>query len=203
MSKPHIVYVTERARIEGDDVTYLEKLLYGRPDALLIREKDLSDEALMAFAAPLVPIAMRYGVDLILRGTPLMARQLGIRRIQLSYREALASPLPQDFESVGVSVHSLDEALTAAKLGASYVTYGHIFTSTCKPGLPPRGLASLDDIVAKCPIPVLAIGGINLDTISFLLPSKMYGICLMSASMTDSEPQTLTTRLRNICNQNA
>ena len=145
MSKPHIVYVTERARIEGDDVTYLEKLLSGRPDALLIREKDLSDEALMAFAAPLVPIAMRYGVDLILRGTPLMARQLGIRRIQLSYREALASPLPQDFESVGVSVHSLDEALTAAKLGASYVTYGHIFTSTCKPGLPPRGLASLDD----------------------------------------------------------
>lgn len=201
MCKPKIIYVTERARIQGDAHTYLEKLLSGYPDALLIREKDLSTDDLIAFAAPLVPVAKRYNVPLILRGSAEVAQRLGIHRLQLSYKEATEAPLPQGFESVGVSVHSLEEALGAARIGASYITYGHIFTSTCKPGLPPRGLAALDDIVANCPIPVYAIGGINLETLPFLLPSKPNGVCLMNASMTDSEPQTLTTRLRSICNK--
>lgn len=193
-----LIYVTERRRIQGDAHDYLSRLLSGRPDALLIREKDLSPEELIRFAAPLVPIAERYGVPLILRGTPALAQRLGIRNLQLSYAEALATPLPQDFDSVGVSVHSLAEALEAQRRGATTVTYGHIFTSPCKPGLPPRGTAALDEIVRACTIPVHAIGGITADTLPFLLPIHPAAACLMSASMTDPEPETLTTRLRRI-----
>ena len=193
-----LIYVTERRRIQGDAHNYLLRLLSGRPDALLIREKDLSDEELIHFAAPLVPIAERCGVPLILRGSAEQARQLGIFRLQLSFAEAIAAPLPQDFDSIGVSVHSLEEALAAQKLGAATITYGHIFTSPCKPGLPPRGTAALDEIVRACTIPVHAIGGITADTLPFLLPIYPAAACLMSASMTDPEPETLTTRLRRI-----
>lgn len=193
-----LIYVTERRRIQGDAHDYLSRLLSGRPDALLIREKDLPDEALIRFAAPLVPIAERYGVSLILRGSAEEARQLGISHLQLSFAEALAAPLPQDFDSIGVSVHSLAEALEAQRRGATTVTYGHIFTSPCKPGLPPRGTAALDEIVRACTIPVYAIGGITSDTLPFLLPIHPAAACLMSASMTDPEPETLTTRLRRI-----
>ena len=193
-----LIYVTERRRVQGDAHDYLSRLLSGRPDALLIREKDLSDEALIRFAAPLVPIAERCGVPLILRGSAEQARQLGISRLQLSFAEAIAAPLPQDFDSIGVSVHSLAEALEAQRRGATTVTYGHIFTSPCKPGLPPRGTAALDEIVRACTIPVYAIGGITSDTLPFLLPIHPAAACLMSASMTDPEPETLTTRLRRI-----
>ena len=193
-----LIYVTERRRIQCDAHDYLSRLLSGRPDALLIREKDLSDEALIHFAAPLVPIAERCGVPLILRGSAEEARQLGISRLQLSFAEAIAAPLPQDFDSIGVSVHSLEEALEAQRRGATTVTYGHIFTSPCKPGLPPRGTAALDEIVRACTIPVYAIGGITSDTLPFLLPIHPAAACLMSASMTDPEPETLTTRLRRI-----
>ncbi len=193
-----LIYVTERRRIQGDAHNYLLRLLSGRPDALLIREKDLSDEELIHFAAPLVPIAERCGVPLILRGSAEEARQLGISRLQLSFAEAIAAPLPQDFDSIGVSVHSLEEALEAQRRGATTVTYGHIFTSLCKPGLPPRGTAALDEIVRACTIPVYAIGGITSDTLPFLLPIHPAAACLMSASMTDPEPETLTTRLRRI-----
>ena len=193
-----LIYVTERRRIAGDPLDYLTRLLSDQPDGLLIREKDLSDDALCDFAAPLVPIAEKYGVPLILRGTPALARRLGIRRLQLSYAEALAAPLPLDFDSVGVSVHSLEEALQAQHHGADTVTYGHIFTSPCKPGLPPRGTAALDEIVRACAIPVHAIGGITATTLPFLLPINPAAACLMSASMTDPHPETLTTRLRRI-----
>ena len=137
-------------------------------------------------------------MPLILRGSAEEARQLGISRLQFSFAEAIAAPLPQDFDSIGVSVHSLEEALAAQKLGADTVTYGHIFTSPCKPGLPPRGTAALDEIVRACTIPVYAIGGITSDTLPFLLPIYPAAACLMSASMTDPEPETLTTRLRRI-----
>lgn len=194
-----LIYVTERRRIQGDPLDYLTRLLSGKPDGLLIREKDLDDDALYAFAAPLVPIAADYGVPLILRGSAELAQRLGIRALQLSYAEATAAPLPQGFEAVGVSVHSREEAMQAARLGADRVTYGHIFASPCKPSLPPRGPAALDDVVRSCPVPVYAIGGITAATLPFLLPIQPQGVCLMSASMTDPEPETLTTRLRCLC----
>lgn len=193
-----IIYVTERRRITGDPLGYLTRLLSGQPDALLIREKDLSADALYAFAAHLVPIARHYGVPLILRGTSEAARHIGITHLQLSYAEAIAAPLPQEFDSVGISVHSLEEALSAQQLGASSVTYGHIFSSPCKPNLPPRGIASLEEIVQACNIPVYAIGGITKDTLPLLYPANPAAACLMSASMTDPNPETLTTRLRSI-----
>ncbi|MDO4281669.1 MAG: thiamine phosphate synthase [Peptococcaceae bacterium] len=193
-----LIYVTQRAKIAGDPHRYLAELLAGRPDGLVIREKDLSDDALYDFAAPLVPIAARYDVPLILRGSPDLARRLGIRHLQLSFAECMAAPLPEGFASVGVSVHALSEALDAQKHGASHVTYGHIFVSQCKPGLPPRGLAALEEIAGACTIPVRAIGGINAQTLPFLLPTGASAACLMSTAMTDPEPQTLTTRLRRI-----
>lgn len=201
MSKMKLIYVTEQQRIIGDKRHYFEKLLSGQPDGLIIREKYLTDEQLLAFSEPLVPLAERYQVPLILRGSPEIAKKLGIRQLQLSFPEAMRAPLPSGFDEIGVSVHHLDEAIAAETHGASRVTYGHIFTSPCKPGLPPRGVAALDEIAQACRIPVFAIGGITLDTLPFLLPTKIAGACLMSASMTDPHPETLTTRLRAILEQ--
>ena len=201
MSKMKLIYVTQQQRIIGDKRHNFEKLLSGQPDGLIIREKYLTDEQLLSFSEPLVPLAERYQVPLILRGSPEIAKKLGIRQLQLSFPEAMRAPLPSGFDEIGVSVHHLDEAIAAEAHGASRVTYGHIFTSPCKPGLPPRGVAALDEIAQACRIPVFAIGGITLDTLPFLLPTKIAGACLMSASMTDPHPETLTTRLRAILEQ--
>lgn len=201
MKKIKIFYVTEQKRIIGDKRHYFEELLSGQPDGLIIREKYLTNDELLAFAESLVPIAERFHVPLILRGTPEIAKKLGIRQLQLSFPEAMRAPLPSGFDEIGVSVHHIDEAIAAEAHGASRITYGHIFTSPCKPGLPPRGVAALDEIAQACRIPVFAIGGITLETLPFLLPTKISGACLMSASMTDPSPETLTTRLRTILEQ--
>ena len=201
MKKIKIFYVTEQKRIIGDKRHYFEELLSGQPDGLIIREKYLTNDELLAFAESLVPIAERFHVPLILRGTPEIAKKLGIRQLQLSFPEAMRAPLPSGFDEIGVSVHHIDEAIAAEAHGASRITYDHIFTSPCKPGLPPRGVAALDEIAQACRIPVFAIGGITLETLPFLLPTKIAGACLMSASMTDPSPETLTTRLRTILEQ--
>lgn len=47
------------------------------------------------------------------------------------------------FKTIGTSAHSVEEAIEAQKLGATYISAGHIFATDCKKDLPPRGLEFL------------------------------------------------------------
>lgn len=89
----------------------------------------------------------------------------------------------QGMKVIGTSVHSLEEALEAERLGASYVTAGHIFPTECKPGLEPRGLEFLQKICEGVKIPVYAIGGIHPDNLEKIAQTGAAGACMMSEFM--------------------
>lgn len=63
---------------------------------------------------------------------------------------------------IGVSTHSVQEALMAEEQGADYISFGPIFpTRTKKDAVAPKGLASLTEVINAVAIPVVAIGGIT------------------------------------------
>ncbi len=67
---------------------------------------------------------------------------------------------------VGRTCRTLEEARTALADGADHVGFGPLFGSESKAlAVPPRGLAMLREVTAALPAPVVAIGGITLDTI--------------------------------------
>ena len=90
-----------------------------------------------------------------------------------------------DFLAVGCSIHSVEEAKEAQKLGATYLTAGHIYTTDCKKGLPPRGLDFLREVCNAVTIPVYAIGGIHAGTgqIREVMECGASGACIMSEMM--------------------
>ena len=90
-----------------------------------------------------------------------------------------------EFSVAGTSVHSVEEAVEAEKLGASYISAGHIFSTDCKKGMPPRGLDFLKDVCRSVSIPVYAIGGIRIDKAQLqeLLDCGAAGGCVMSGMM--------------------
>ncbi len=90
-----------------------------------------------------------------------------------------------DFLAVGCSIHSVEEAKEAQKLGATYLTAGHIYTTDCKKGLPPRGLDFLREVCNAVTIPVYAIGGIHAGTGQILevMECGASGACIMSEMM--------------------
>ena len=66
---------------------------------------------------------------------------------------------------IGVSTHS-DAEIDAAQ-GADYIGFGPIFASASKPGRPlppPHGIDGLRRAVRRSQIPVVAIGGITIET---------------------------------------
>lgn len=89
----------------------------------------------------------------------------------------------QGFETVGVSVHSTDEAKEAIRLGATYLTAGHVFLTDCKKGVPARGLDFLRAVCDAVPVPVYAIGGITPQNAPDCLAAGASGVAVMSGVM--------------------
>ncbi len=89
------------------------------------------------------------------------------------------------FDFIGASIHSVEEARKAEKLGASYLTAGHIYETGCKPDLAPRGLGFLREVCQSVDIPVYAIGGIHLEKqqLSEIYEAGARGACIMSVFM--------------------
>ncbi len=110
------------------------------------------------------------------------ARSFGCSKIHL--------PLPlletadiSGFAEVGASTHSVEEAVRAQELGATYITAGHVFSTDCKKGLAPRGTGLLSDIKSEVDIPVYALGGISPENAQKALSAGADGVCVMSGFM--------------------
>jgi len=64
---------------------------------------------------------------------------------------------------IGISTHTLREAIDAERGGADYIGYGPIFHTTTKETKRPMGIDSLKRVRESVNIPVVAIGGITIE----------------------------------------
>ena len=92
------------------------------------------------------------------------------------------------FDTIGVSTHTVQEAISAQQNGATYITASHIFATDCKKGLQPRGLGFLKDVCESVSIPVYAIGGISPENIDMVRKCGAGGACVMSGFMECADP---------------
>lgn len=149
---------------------------------VILREKDLSEGEYLRLAESVLSRCEALGTECTLHSFPSVARKLGCKRLHMPL-PLLTPEITEEFEVVGSSVHSLEQALKAYRLGADYVTAGHIFATDCKKGLAPRGLEFLKSVCENIYIPVYAIGGISEGNIKQVLDCGAAGACIMSGLM--------------------
>jgi thiamine-phosphate pyrophosphorylase len=83
---------------------------------------------------------------------------------------------------IGVTVHSLDQAIRAAGEGANYLGVSPIFPTTTKADAgPPAGLRLLRELKTKSHLSLVAIGGITLLNAPQVIASGAVGVCAISA----------------------
>lgn len=174
---------TDFAACKSDYIEQLQKVTHVT-DYLILREKDMNAAEYAELAKVVLDKCGQNKATIILHSFLPVAEELNYKRIHLPLpvflenREAL-----QEYDLVGVSTHSLEEACLAEKLGASYVTFSHIFVTDCKKGLEPRGLEALKEVCAGVKIPVYALGGINDDNEMLTIKAGAEGACRMSEYM--------------------
>lgn len=153
--------------------------------SIVLREKDLSEKEYKDLAAKVLKICKKNNTECILHTYYKVARELNCKKIHLPLQILKSNiDIYKEFNEVGVSIHSVSEAIEAVKLGATYITAGHIFKTNCKKDIPPRGLSFLASVCSSVNIPVYAIGGISLGNSEKAINAGAYGICIMSGLMT-------------------
>lgn len=185
-----ILCVTNRLLCGGDFLKQMERIAEARPAGIILREKDLSEEEYMDLAGKVMKICTRAGVPCILHSFPAAARKLHAEAIHLPLDLFLAMDEGEkaSFRVIGVSCHSAEEAETAEKHGATYISAGHIFDTDCKRGVPGRGLAFLETTCKAVSVPVYAIGGISPENIDAVRAAGAAGACIMSGLMRCEDP---------------
>lgn len=182
----NVITVTNRKLSSRPFMEQMERVVKLHPKAVILREKDLSEEEYAELAAQILTLCKQYQVPCMLHTYLETARKLQHPYIHLSlFLLKENSEKLSDFLAVGCSIHSVEEAKEAQKLGATYLTAGHIYTTDCKKGLPPRGLDFLREICNAVTIPVYAIGGIHAGTrqIQEVMDCGASGACIMSEMM--------------------
>ncbi len=183
-----LICVTNRQLCHEDFLAQIEKTARLSPKAVILREKDLTEEEYTILAAQVLEICSFYQTPCILHSFPDSAVLLGCHSIHLPLpllRKLNKKNISQTwFTTLGASCHSVEDALEAEKLGCTYITAGHVFETDCKKGLPGRGLAFLEEVCRAVSIPVYAIGGISPGNYQEAMKAGAAGACMMSGFMT-------------------
>jgi len=155
-----------------------------KPDMIILREKDLPENEYERLAIMVREKCRKYEIECILHTYINIAIRLKCRKIHLTVLVLKENSwCLKHFDEVGVSVHSVEEAIWAEKNGAAYVIAGHIFETDCKKGVPSRGLLFINKVCNSVSIPVYAIGGIDNEKIKLLKDTDIAGVCIMLGYM--------------------
>lgn len=147
---------------------------------VILREKDLSTNEYYNLAKKAIAVSDK----IILHSFIDVAINLEYYKIHIPFNIFIKNiETLNNFDIVGVSTHSKEEAKICEKLGADYITYSHIFETDCKKGLKPKGLLALADVCSSVNIPVYALGGINEKNSKLCIEAGAKGVCMMSQAM--------------------
>lgn len=188
-SYEHTIVITNRHLVQGDFLEQLEKVTKLHPHALILREKDLTDDAYESLAKKVFDLCKREDITCFLHNKIEIARKIGCQNIHLSIpvlkglSETEKKALTEDFCEISISCHSMEDVEIAMAGGATQIILGTIFETECKKGVLGKGVEFVREICQKCPLPVYAIGGMNLQRLPLVIDAGAAGCCMMSGFM--------------------
>ncbi len=162
----------------------VEAALRGGVTCVQLREKELSDEAFLKEAVEIKALCRKYHVPFFINDNVNVAIRCGADGIHVGQEDMAAGAvraLVGEDMMIGVSVHTVEEAIEAVKNGADCLGVGAMFSTSTKLDADVLSMQTLYDICHAVEIPVVAIGGLNKGNITKLAGSGVDGVALVSA----------------------
>lgn len=162
----------------------VEAALKGGATCIQLREKDLNGEDFLREAMEISVLCKEYQVPFLINDNVEIAIQCHADGVHVGQEDMEAFKVRQRVGKdmiIGVSVHSVEEALEAVRNGADYLGVGAVFSTSTKADAEVLQKEVLRDICSAVEIPVVAIGGISKTNISQLSGTGVDGVALVSA----------------------
>ena len=194
--------VTDRAWLK-DQTLYqqVEAALKGGVTCVQLREKELDDEAFLSEALEISALCRRYGVPFFINdnvGVAIKCKADGIHVGQDDMSASDVRRLVGDGMMLGVSVHTVQEALEAVKAGADCLGVGAMFSTSTKADADVVTMEDLKDICDAVDVPVVAIGGLGKHNILQLAGTGVDGVALVSAIFSADDIESECRELRKL-----
>jgi thiamine-phosphate pyrophosphorylase len=183
----------------GDWLETAAAALRGGADVLQLREKHLSDAELLERARRLARLCHDHGAACIINDRPDIALAAGADGVHVGQDDlpvAAARRILGPDAVVGISTHSIEQARTALAAAPDYIAVGPMFPTTTKTIAEIAGPALWSAVRAETSLPLVAIGGIRLDTVDRLAALGCRCIAVCQAVIGAADPEDTARRLR-------
>ena len=194
--------VTDRAWLHGKTLyEQVEAALKGGVTCVQLREKELDDDTFLAEAVSIAALCRQYGVPFFINDNVEIAVKCHADGIHVGQEDMATSQVRErvgDDMMIGVSVHTVQEALDAVKAGADCLGVGAMFSTSTKADADVLPMSVLKDICDAVDIPVVAIGGIGKHNIGQLAGTGVDGVALVSAIFSADDIENECRELRRL-----
>lgn len=183
----NVICITDRHLCHRPFAEQMSIVAAMHPKAVILREKDVMEDTYRLLLDRILPVCEEQGVPLIVHTFYNVALERNIPRLQISLQKLreLPADVRKQFDVLGCTVHSVEDAREAVSLGATYVL-ASLATTGAQPHYTThnRLLDFLEEVSGAVDIPVYALGGASREQLDDCLARGAAGICMMSRLMT-------------------
>ncbi len=179
-----------------------ERAVRGGADVIQLRDKSLSCRDLVRIGRRILSVTGPAGTGFIVNDRLDVALACGADGVHLGQgdlRPGVARQIAPPGFVIGVSVRSVEEAVSAEEEGADYVVISPVFSTGSKydagPGLAP---ALIREIRMNVTVPVLAIGGIGPENVCDVIDAGADGVAVISAVVAQPDITAAARRLASL-----
>lgn len=198
--------VTDRGCLASRDLcASIEEAILGGVTLVQLREKNVSSREFLEIATNIKAITSRYEVPLIINDRLDIAQAVDAEGLHIG-QDDLPLPIARKIwgpnKIIGVSAHTLEEALLAQEQGADYLGVGAIYPTPTKADAQHVTLDQLAQIKKSVSIPIVGIGGINETNAREVMATGIDGVSVVSAILGKQDIREAAGKLlKEICSQ--
>ncbi len=189
---------------DKDPLAVLEGALKGGITAFQLREKGenaLVGAELKEFAEKCKALCAQHNVPFIINDDVELALEIGADGVHIGQQDGVIADIREKIGSdkiLGVSTHTVNDALAASDAGANYIGVGPLYESkTKKDAKPVVGPELVKEIKAQLPgLPIVGIGGISERKASAVIGAGASGIAVVSAIAGEDKTEEATRSIK-------
>ena len=173
--------------------------LAGGADLFQLRDKDASDDELLAAAETARERCRAAGALFVLNDRPDLAVACGADGVHVGQEDtpvARAREIVGNDVIVGLSTHSMKQAQAGCRSGADYIAVGPVHATPTKEGRPAIGVEPIRYAAAHVSVPWFAIGGIDTGTVGDVVRAGARRIVVVRALADADDPEATARALR-------
>ena len=192
--------VTDRHWLNGRTLyEVVKESLDGGVTFLQLREKTLDEAHFLEEAKELQKLCKEYKVPFIINDNVDIAVAMNADGVHVGQSDMEAGDVRAKLgpnKIIGVSAHTVEEALLAEERGADYLGVGAVFPTGSKTDVDVLDGGMIREITEAVHIPVIAIGGIGKDNVEKLAGNGLDGVAVISAIFAQKDITEATRELK-------